>query len=154
MAAAPAQLLVPTLPAPCSAHTRAGGIRSSDGPGGSSPALPPAHTWAIWQQDCCCWGQEKGVGERVRSVALAGSTTLGERGTFLGSCDWHMENVCTSQELLSWRKLSKYYFKQTVLFKGLYQTYFFMSLWFLKALTMSLSSPNAVNQERLECKNW
>lgn len=66
------------------------------------------------------WGQDKGFGGRVRSVALPGFEIAGERSTFLHSCDWYMENVSASRELLSWRKLSKYYFKQTVLFEGLY----------------------------------
>lgn len=72
------------------------------------------------------WGQDKGFGGRVRSVALAGLEIVGERNTFLHSCDWYVENVSTSQELLSCRKPSKYYFQQTVSFKGLYQTYFIM----------------------------
>lgn len=87
----------------------------------------------------------------VRLVALSEFEIVREISTFLHSCDWYMENVSISQELLSWRKLSKYYFKQTVSFKGLKQTYFIMYVVFERPECEPEPS-NAVNQGRLEYK--
>lgn len=61
-----------------------------------------------------------------------------------------MENVSTSQELPSYRKLSKYFFKQTVLFKGLYHIRFIMNISLQKGLTVSPGPLNAVNPGGLE----
>lgn len=153
MPTAPGDVHVPTHPGPCSAHAEILGIRSMAWPGASSPALPTCAQLGHANETVTAWGQDKGFGGRVRSVALAGLETAGERSTFLHASDWYMENVSTSHKQLSWRKLSKYYFKQTLLFKGLFQTCFIMHVWFPKGQTVSPSPPNAVNQGRPELKN-
>lgn len=107
--AAPAHV---PLPKSCSARSEQPGAPNLHAPGSCK------------SETVTTGGQDKDFCGRIRSVALAGFEIVRERSTFLHSCDWYMENVSISQELFSWRKLSKYYFKQTLSFKGLNQTYF------------------------------